>query len=228
VSESRCAIYFAPEDDSALARFGWPWLGRRPETVDDAPFLSAVSGDSDHTARVADPRLYGLHATLKPPFHLASGTTRDQLVDTLRALCKTRAPIEAPPLTLAEIGDFIALRPASNAKIDRLAADCVTAFDRFRAPSTPEDIAKRANGLTPRQHEHLKRWGYPYVLDEFRFHVTLSGRLADDERARTRAQLMPLLGDVLAEPLRIASLCLFEQANRTARFTLAMRIPFGT
>jgi hypothetical protein len=28
-----------------------------------------------------------------------------------------------------------------------------------------------------RQRNYLDRWGYPYVMEEFRFHMTLTGRL---------------------------------------------------
>jgi hypothetical protein len=101
-------------------------------------------------------------------------------------------------------------------------------FDRFRAPTTDEDIAKRvARGLNKRQRELLDLYGYPYVMDEFRFHVTLTGRLEEDDRKRARAVLAPLVRAVETEPLRIRSLCLFEQIERGARFVLAARLPFA-
>lgn len=229
MNEPRYAVYFAPEDETALAQFGWPWLGRTPDNAKDTPFHSAVRDDPDHAARVADPRVYGLHATLKPPFHLAEGQSRDGLVAAMQNFCAARKAIEAPALTLDEISSFIAFRlPAPEAAIDALAADCVMEFDRFRAPPTTEDIAKRAaSGLTPRQHEYLARWGYPYVLDQFRFHVTLTGRLGDEERAQARTLLRPLVEGVEREPLIIRSLCLFEQPRRGERFVPTARVPFA-
>ena len=84
-----------------------------------------------------------------------------------------------------------------------------------------------AAGPTPRQQELLGRWGYPYVMEEFRFHVTLTGRLAEPERASARAILTPLLRTVFMEPLRIHSLCLFEQPQPGGRFALVARHSLG-
>ena len=33
------------------------------------------------------------------------------------------------------------------------------------------------SGLTDRQEALLTQWGYPYVMEEFRFHITLTGAL---------------------------------------------------
>ena len=225
---SRFAIYFAPEEDTALARFGWPWLGRRPDSDADAPFPAAVAGDVRHAAIVAAPQLYGLHGTLKPPFHLRDRTARAELLTALQAFCATRRPFASEPLVLGEIGGFLALLPPrESGALHDLAADCVTAFDRFRAPASAEDIAKRvAQGLTPRQRALLDRWGYPYVLDEFRFHVTLTDRLDDAERSRVRGLLDSLLDKVAGERVQFRSLCLFEQPRPGSRFILAARVPF--
>jgi putative phosphonate metabolism protein len=229
VNDRRYAIYFAPEDDTALARFGWPWLGRRPENDADAPFHPAVADDRGHAGRVADSRLYGLHGTLRPPFHLGEEIDRADLIDAMAGYCASRRPFAAPPLVLDEIDGFIALRPSAPAPaLDDLAADCVTIFDRFRAPPTAAETARRlAQPLTTRQRALLERWGYPFVLDEFRFHVTLTGRLADAERTPLRTVLAPLLRETVTEPLRVESLCLFEQPAPGARFILAARLPFG-
>ncbi len=221
----RYAIYFAPEDDTALSRFGWPWLGRRPDSADDAAFAPS----DDHASFVTEPRLYGLHATLKPPFFMAGDKRLYELTDALRTFSAAQRAVEASPLQLNEIDGFLALRPSGDtAALDVLAAACVTQFDRFRAPATADDIAKRAaRGLTARQHELLLRWGYPYLLEEFRFHVTLTGRLNDEDRARLQQRLIPLVAEVRQEPLRIRSLCLFEQRQAGERFLLKERYPLA-
>jgi hypothetical protein len=125
------------------------------------------------------PRRYGFHATIKPPFALADGTGADALADTLADLAHSLPPARADGLRLSRIGRFLALTPeGDSAKIDALAAAFVRDLDRFRAPATDADLARRrAAGLTPAQESHLLRWGYPYVMDEFRFHMTLSGHL---------------------------------------------------
>jgi uncharacterized protein DUF1045 len=109
----------------------------------------------------------------------------------MRALA---ASISSPPSfapTVDLIAGFVAVIPQGQAAaVDRLAADCVTRFDRFRAPMTADEKARRtAAGLSAAQSANLERWGYPYVLDEFRFHMTLTGRIAGDRSAAIRTLL---------------------------------------
>ena len=63
-------------------------------------------------------------------------------------------------------------------------------LDPFRAPLTPSERARRRpEDLDPRRRALLDRWGYPHVFEAFRFHMTLTGRLADDAREAWRARL---------------------------------------
>jgi putative phosphonate metabolism protein len=228
VIRPRYAIYFAPEDDTELSRFGWSWMGREPYSTADVSFPPAVASDpAHHAAIIAEARIYGFHATLKPPFHLADGHRLDDLVNALHEFSATRRRFEIHPLQLGEIDGFLALRPSHAASdLDALAADCVRNFDRFRAPLSAADIARRTgHGLTPRQSELLHIWGYPYVLDEFRFHMTLTRRLDDAARARARTVLTPLVAAAVQERLQVHSVCLFEQLQPDSRFTLKVRIP---
>ncbi len=105
----------------------------------------------------------------------------------------------------------------------------MTEFDAYRAPPDAAELAKRhAAGLTPRQAELLARWGYPYVLDEFRFHLTLTGSIADaTERTRVAGLLQPLVAPLLGQPMPVRELCLFHQPDRATPFRLIQRIPFG-
>lgn len=133
----------------------------------------------------ATPRKYGFHATLKPPFRLAEGMTVEALDDALQAFAASQAVVTVDRLAVSRIGHFLALTPQGDTGgLQGMAARCVTEFDRFRAPLTPADMERRrAAGLSPRQEVLLAEWGYPYVLDEFRFHMTLSGRLSDEDLA---------------------------------------------
>ena len=74
---------------------------------------------------------------------------------------------------------FIALRPAQHPQaLQDFAADVVRSFDTFRAPLLPDEIARRRKSrLSARQDNQLLAWGYPFVFDDFQFHMTLSGRL---------------------------------------------------
>ncbi len=222
MSAPRYAVYFVPEDDSALARFGWDWLGRGPDAAAPPP-------PSRQAEITAEARRYGFHATLKPPFRLGEGASLPALCAALRDFAAGRRPFAEPPLALAELDGFLALRPSRHsAAIADLADDCVRVFDTFRAPAGAEERLRRlARPLTPRQRRQVEAWGYPYVFEDFRFHLTLTGRLDDDERARWLAALHELAGPALAEPVAFRSLCLFEQNAAAAPFTLLDRFPFG-
>ncbi len=227
----RYAVYFAPVAESELARFGGRWLGR---AVDSGAALEQPALDGLDAARLRvlteSPRHYGFHGTLKPPFHLADGCGAAEVRRALAGFAVRQAPFEIDNLCLREIGDFLALVPGDSAPaLSRLADACVTEFDAYRAPPDSAELAKRhAAGLTPRQAELLARWGYPYVFDEFRFHLTLTGPVADkNERARVAELLAPLVARLLRQPVPVRELSLFHQPDRAAPFRLIERFPFG-
>lgn len=163
----------------------------------------------------AIPRKYGFHGTVKPPFRLAPGTTADELHAATGALCARLGPIALPGLALHRIGGFLALTPEGDpTALTRLAAEVVERLDRFRAPPEADEIARRRpDRLTGRQRDLLARWGYPYVMDEFRFHLTLTGDLPEDQARATEAALAPVLAPILPRPFRIDSLCLFGEGQ---------------
>lgn len=217
----RYAIYFAPPVGSGLALFGDRWF--------DQPALAEFEPERLRSLTEA-PRHYGFHATLKPPFRLADGCDAAQLRRALTAFAARQARFDIDALRLRAIGDFLALVPEAGAGgLSPLADACLVEFDAYRAPPEVAELAKRhANGLTPRQAELLARWGYPYVMDEFRFHLTLTGPIADvGERTRVADLLAPLVGPLLDQPVPVRELCLFHQPDRAACFRLVERFPFG-
>jgi putative phosphonate metabolism protein len=227
----RHAVYFAPAADSELARFGDRWLGR---AVESNASLEQPALDGLDAARLRalteSPRHYGFHGTLKPPFHLADGCDAAELRRALAGFAIRQAPFEIDSLRLREIGDFLALVPGDFAPaLSRLADACVTEFDAYRAPPDSAELAKRyAAGLTPRQAELLARWGYPYVFDEFRFHLTLTGPIADAaERRQVMDLLLPLVASLTGQAVPVREFCLFHQPDRGAPFRLIERFPFG-
>lgn len=214
-----------------MAAFGRRWLGRDVEggaAVDRLAVDGLAAADLD--AITADPRHYGFHGTLKPPFALADGCTADELLAAVVAFARGRPSLDLGRLKLARIGGFIALVPAQpGAGLAALAADCVHEFDRFRAPADPAELARRrAAGLTPRQDELLVRWGYPYVMDEFRFHLTLTGQLAAPLRERAWQALVPLTAPLCTAPVVVRDLVVFRQSERTAPFQVLARVPLAT
>ncbi|MDF1729284.1 MAG: DUF1045 domain-containing protein [Sulfitobacter sp.] len=207
MSYTRYAIYFVPHEDG-LAAFGARWLGwdanrHRPVAQFDLEGLSQVTDR---------PRKYGFHGTLKPPFRLSEGATEADLRAELTRLAAHTAPAPCEGLALAAIGRFLALVPeGSQEDISRLAGACVTAFDPFRAPLSDDDLARRRKGgLSPRQEDYLMRWGYPYVMDEFRFHLTLTGPLPRDELELWRDHAASLLPD-LPRPFTLSHITLLGE-----------------
>jgi putative phosphonate metabolism protein len=226
----RYAIYFAPPEDSDLHRSGSDWLGYDAIAGEErTPELPGSISEADWRAATDEPRRYGLHATLKPPFRLARGATEAALIAKLSVFATGRSPVVLPTMKLSRIGRFLALVPGDDCgEMTALAAECVTVFDDFRAPPTEPEIARRrAAHLTPRQEEMLQRWGYPYVLDEFRFHMTLAGPLEDTVAGRIGKTLEDRLAPALTKPLGIGSLCLFVQPTQEGRFRLLRRFVLG-
>ncbi len=227
----RFALYYAPEHGSALAAFGARWLGR--DATAGTPCIQAtVPGVADETLdRVtAAPRTYGFHATLKPPFALAPDRGEGELLDAVAALAAETAPATAPPLVSATLGAFLVLRPAGPCpELDALAARCVTALDHFRAGAGAEELERRrAPGLTPGQEAMLRRYGFPYVLDEFRFHMTLAGPLADEGLRDRLARSVEVLAEPFAaRPFLVREICVFRQPTQGAPFALRKRFPLA-
>lgn len=221
----RYAIYWAPPAESELARFGAAWLGRDAEADRAIPGLLSIADQ----ALVADPRRYGLHATLKPPFALRDAADIGDLELALARFATGRKTVPLGPLALTDLKGFLALCPPQRLPaLHELADGCVRDFDRFRAPATAQELAKRrASGLTAAQDAHLLDWGYPYVLDQFQFHVTLTQRLEPEPRARFRADLEARLVTVLETSFEIADLALFEEPTPGAPFRLRRRFRLG-
>ncbi len=178
MSYSRFAIYYVPPK-GPLADFGAAWLGW--DVVQGcAVHQPGLPGLDDITMT---PRKYGFHGTLKPPFQLADGHAADDLHSAASKLAEGLAPASCDGLQLTSMGGFLALTPQGDTSgLQRVAGACVQALDAFRAPASEAEMARRRQaGLSARQDALLQQWGYPYVMEEFRFHLTLSGRLDPEE-----------------------------------------------
>lgn len=223
---ARYALYLAPADDSPLWRVGSAWLGRdaRTEALLPQPKIEGICADRVQ-ALTASARHYGLHATLKPPMRLADGVSADLLTDAVRMLAAATRAFMLPALAVDTLSGFIAVRAVhASAALQQLADDCVTQLDRFRRASDAVELAQRRSaGLSARQEALLTRFGYPYVMDEWRFHITLTERVAGAERDLLLAWLTAHFADALAQPLRCEDLCLFVQDRAEQPFVLRER-----
>jgi hypothetical protein len=215
----RAAVYYAPVRADALWARGCAWLGRDPETGE----AMAQPQVPNINALTSDPRRYGFHATLKPPMHLANGYAA--FLRDAENWALGQEPFELPALEVQWLGRFIALCPtAPSPPLAALAASCVAALDNHRQPEDAATRAGRAAGRTPSQLHNLERWGYPLVMEDWQFHMTLSNALAD---ATLLAPAIAFFGNVPATKRQVDGLAVFVQPEPNAAFTLAARLPFG-
>ena len=211
---TRFAVFHVPTAEAEWARVCIGWLGWDSEAGEAAPAPDLPDLPLPLVEITRAPRRYGLHATIKPPFRLAPGADPAQLDEGLGTICARLAPVSLPSLTIARIGGFLALCPPSAPPgLADLHAEVLRGMDGFRAPPSPEETARRGHArLSPRQRAHLARWGYPHVLEDFRFHLTLSGRLPRPEADALRDILAPHLAPLIPRPFPIRDLCLFGEA----------------
>ncbi|QCI63680.1 DUF1045 domain-containing protein [Phreatobacter stygius] len=225
----RYALYAAPAPDDPLWNFGSATIGYDAAAARDLPFPSGTPWDDPDWAELTeDPRRYGFHGTLKAPFELAQGASEADLLEAVMVFADRRPAVEVPRLAVATLGSFVALVPAERSdELLALAGDCVRVFDEFRAPMSQADRARRLKSpLTERQIGHLDNWGYPYVFEDFRYHMTLTGSLSADRCEPVRAALAERYQPI-AEPFRLDALLVFRQAARDQRFTILGRFACG-
>jgi putative phosphonate metabolism protein len=226
----RYAIYFAPHEDSELHQLASRWLGRDASTGElEEPNLPASISRDAWRAATEDPRRYGFHATLKPPFQLVNGASTEALKASLEKIADEHTAFTLPPLTLGALGHFLALiLSAPSPSLHQLADDCVRDLDCLRASSDASDLAKRMRpSHSVAEQQNLIRWGYPYVLDTWKFHMTLTNSLQPKELELFRDHLAQRFAELCQQPMRCDSICLFEEPAPgaplllTARFLLA-------
>lgn len=219
----RVAAYYAPAQDDPLWTLAATWLGRDLET--NAPVTQPqISSIAEVTS---DARMYGFHATLKPPMALKLGVSWDAVVTAADDIAGSLQPFELPRLELADLHGFLALRNAEpSAALQELADACVKGLDHLRAPPSEAELERRRRSHLSAEHEAmLVRWGYPYVFDTWFFHMTLTRRLSQAELAVFYPAAEAMFVDTLRVPRRVTDLCLCVQASPGAPFTLAERLP---
>lgn len=225
---NRYAIYYtAPQ--GPLADFGASWLGWDLATGREVPHQTLPDLSQQEVAEITQtPRKYGFHGTIKPPFRLADGYDAQDLMQAFQSAAHQVDTVTLDGLKLEQIGRFLALVvDGDQSALAGLAGHMVATLDPFRAPASDEELARRrAAGLTPRQDEMLMKWGYPYVFDDFKFHLTLSGKLDPDRAAQIRDQLVPLLAPILPRPFTVSDLTLVGE-DTDGRFHEISRIGLG-
>lgn len=221
--EARVALYYAPAPDDPLWSAGTTWLGRDPATntrlpQPDLPDIAAIT---------ADARLYGFHATLKPPMRLCAGQTWEELTARTAKIAAGIPAFDLPPLAVTDLSGFLALCETAPCPALRALADAgIAGLDEFRAPPTEAELARRRRtGLSSQREAMLLRWGYPDVFETWVFHMTLTRRLTTAESAIYRPAAEAYFAAALRTPRQIRDICLFVQPTLTAPLTLEARFP---
>ncbi len=231
MSDARYALYYAPRPEEPLAIAATQWLGWNPDGGRGRALPASSGLDPQRLSEiVAEPRRYGFHGTLKPPMRLIDEVSEADFLAAVGRFAAAQRAFTAAPLMLKSISDFLALVPTRRStELQDLADRCVVEFDEYRRPAGEEELARRrVNGLSPRQDELLLRWGYPYVLEEWRFHLTLTGRLPDEaERAAVMNVLRQRFGGLVDRPLPVRDLCVFRQSAPDRPFTVLARFRLG-
>lgn len=223
--ESRVGIYYCPSNDDPLFTVGAAWLGRDPGS--GAPVVQPeIPGIEEVTAEA---RGYGFHATLKPPMRLAAGCSWDGLLTAARKLAGRIAPFELPALAVMDLHGFLALRETEPcAPLQAMADACVAGLDGYRAAPSEAELARRRRArLTAAEEAMLVRFGYPYVLETWFFHMTLTRRLSAEEHLIWRPEAERFFAAAVRVKRLVTDICLFTQAEPDAPFVIAARIPLS-
>lgn len=221
----RYAVYLAPTDP--WRNVGQRWLGRCEDS--GQRLTRHPNMDPRIEAWTQEPRLYGLHATLKPPFQLKNGTTPKGLDHAVRELARQQEPFGIT-LTCENLRGFLAWCAADKrgrTRVQALGNTVIRELDGFRAPPTPSEIARRQpERLTPDEREMLMRWGYPYAFETFTFHITLTGRLDESSLNAAHKQLSALSSPSMHAPMPIDAISIYVQPEPGAEFVVARHYGF--
>lgn len=224
----RYAIYFVPSAQNVLYRFGADLLGYDAYSGKPLPFANGIEAEIEGWKQLTvDPRKYGFHATLKAPISLKPGKTEDELARAMQEFALIPRAIPQIRPVVRAIANFIAVVPRDSCPdLQKLADECVIAFDDFRSPLTPEDRDRRnVSALTDAQVMHLDRWGYPYVFGDFRFHMTLTGSLPAQRGTAVLDILAKLFAALDLQSVSIDRLALLRQTDAMSNFTIVSDWP---
>lgn len=216
----RYAVFYAPRAGD-FASAAAAWLGWDPVNGTHVPHPEVGVPLDTLTDQ---PRRYGFHGTLRAPFRPVDGLEYDDLHACMKDLAARLAPVTCDMLQVHDMQGFVALVPnGSEAELNRFAARVVEGTDALRAPLTGDEITRRRpETLTVRQRDLLHGWGYPFVMEEFRFHLTLTRQVPEPQIATVIAAAKAHFGPVLPRPFVIEDLCLFGE-DTTGRFHMIDR-----
>ena len=226
----RYAFYFSPGPGEELAALGASWIGRDAKTGKAVAHPDLDGLGASELATITGPaRRYGFHATLKAPFRLADGVGEADLIAAMTDFSLGTQAFDIPALTVGRLEGFLALVPAGPApELNAFANSVVEAFEPLRAALTDREIERRnPESLSSVELRNLMRWGYPYVFDSFRFHMTLTTRLSEPDITRIAGAASAHFAPVLSRPVAVSALTLFVEPEPGAPFEIHSRAPLA-
>lgn len=220
-SYERYAIYYVPHYETELAEFGKTWFGYDLSEGDTDRNLYGLSADLVREV-TRQPARYGLHATLKAPFNLDEGCSLEQLLQKTEQFCKKRKKFSLGNLKIGWHGNTMVLVEGQHDhRINQFASRCVLDFEDFRAPLTVKERTRRLEqNLNLHQRLMLEELGYPYVLSEFRFHITLTKNMTEDEKVQVVPALQPVLNSILGNPCDIDGIAIVGDPGNNQPFQM--------
>ncbi len=234
MSPFRYALYLTPPQDGDLWRFGRDVIGRDAATGLSCEGFAPEGYELESwRSLTSEPRRYGFHATIKAPFRLRADLDFVDLTDRIAAFARSFKPFDAGELHVGAMAAddgraFVVLRPEGRSKALRsFEASAVRTLDALRAPLAEDEQARRnVSKLTPRQRYYLEAWGYPYVIDEFRPHFTLTNAVPDPAPLVKSLQWEFSLR-VASRTMRVDAVTLFAEASPGGDFKILRRFPLG-
>ncbi len=220
----RLAIYYTPDPDSRLPREAALWLGRDIRSSGYTLYKPTLYISEDRRRTITrSPFHYGFHATLKPPFRLIDGATIKMVEKRLSTFVNQYEKFILPPLELTQLDGFYCLRPVSEiTQVTELAQHIIETFDEFRRPPDTAELQKRRQaGLTAHQEQMLSKWGYPFVIEEFKFHLTLTERITGNkEKAMLAKELHSRFKQPVLDSVGFNALSLFVEEDKQPMYCL--------
>ena len=172
------------------------------------PFLNLQGFDLDLVTLTKAPRKYGLHATLTP-IQIEFVSERIALIAGFEEFCAKQAPARSGRRHQRLLAGFCTGSSVRSRATQSISGRLCYVFDPFRAHLNEAELAKRRNRrLNQYQDDMLLKWGYPYVFDAFRFHITLTGQINSQLADRLIPFLSSWLDPILEDPFYINDLVL--------------------
>jgi len=184
---SRYAIYYAPPKESSLEEFGRYWFGWDPlnaKLINNKRRINYLNRfgiknliNIDKNVLIA--KKYGFHGTLIPPFKLNKNYSTNTLFKKTEEIAKKLKKFKFYKFKLKKINNFYAfVQNKKNNNINKLSNRLVRELFKFRSPLTKKEIDRRnPSKLSKLQLNILYKWGYPYLMSEFNFHMTLASEV---------------------------------------------------